>query len=602
MQNVLEKAVLRGELREIDLHAALFMQKLAGKESPELLLATALLSRAVGEGHICLPIDKSAGKEVFSRDIPCKAPELDTWREHILASGVVGQDETTCPLLIDQDNRLYLSRHHRCECKIADDIISRSKGMVSVDAEEATLGISNLFPGSDGEDWQKVAVAATALKRFIVISGGPGTGKTYTVARILALQQMLAGETLRIGLVAPTGKAAVRMQESIVSARQTMDTDLAALVPVETKTLHRLLGFHPGTGTFRYNRKNKLHLDLLVIDEASMIDVELMAALVEALPEHTCIVMLGDRDQLTSVEAGSLFGDICSTSKPQWSTEMCRQVQNLAGWAPSPEVTEENFGDSVVLLRTSHRFQKSRGIEQLASIVNSGNADQLSTLREQQYDDLILRQPEAGEAQQWLEECLLAGFQQCFTCNSPLEALNTLSGFRVLCAIRHGSHGVDGMNDLAEKILRRHGLIHRGEQWYKGRPVIIRNNHYGLKLFNGDTGIVWPDDNGNLRAWFVGPEERVQQVPLSRLPEHDTAFAITVHQSQGSEFEEVLFMLPPSESRVLCRELIYTGITRARKKLLLFCDHNILVKAISERVVRYSGLGKKLWVRSDQGC
>lgn len=600
MRGLLEKAVLQGELREIDLHAALFMEKLAGGNSPELLLAAALTSRAVGEGHICLPLDITAGRQVFSQDIPCLAPDLNTWQNKLLASGVAGPDDKGFPLVLDPAGRLYLSRHFRCERMIANDLVSRSAGVVPVRTEEAAKIISGMFSDSAGEDWQKVAVAAAALKRFVVISGGPGTGKTYTVARILALQQVLSGGNLRIALAAPTGKAAVRLQESITNAKLSIDKVYADLVPVEAKTLHRLLGFNPGAGKFKYNRDNKLHIDLLVIDEASMIDVELMAALVQALPQNARLVLLGDRDQLTSVEAGSLFGDICSTNVPGWSTRMCEQVKELVGWAPQAKTSDETFDDSVVLLQKSYRFGEHEGIARLASIVNNGNGQQITALAMQEFDDLMVGQLDKGDMRTVLEEHIFAGFKQCFSSITPEEALAALSRFRILCAIRQGSQGVEGLNRLTEDILRQRGLIDGDDQWYKGRPLIIRNNHYELQLFNGDTGIVWPGDDGKLWAWFSAAGGDLHQVPLSRLPNYETAYAITVHQSQGSEFEEVLFMLPSADSRVLCRELIYTGITRARKKLMLFGDTDLLVKAVEDRVVRYSGLQKKLWKGSSK--
>ncbi|HER62871.1 MAG TPA: exodeoxyribonuclease V subunit alpha, partial [Desulfobacteraceae bacterium] len=497
---------------------------------------------------------------------------------------------------------LYLARYYRCEKIIADDLLCRSRGILPVDMENAASLIARLFPAGAGEDYQRMAVAAAALKQFVVISGGPGTGKTYTVARILALLQALAGAGLRIGLAAPTGKAAVRLQESIGTARKTLDDDLAAMVPAETKTLHRLLGYNPGTGQFRHNSRNRLHLDLLVIDEASMIDVPLMAALVEALPEKTRVVMLGDRDQLTSVEAGSLFGDICSSPDPGWSAELCARVERLAGWAPQPVCPGENFGDSVVLLRKSYRFQGKGGISGLAAVINSGSRDQLLKMYGREYDDLLLGHPDENRSRQRLEEYLLAGFKPCFASREPAEALTVLAGFRILCALREGPHGVAGVNLLTENILRRQGLLSGSDQWYRGRPLIIRSNHYGLQLFNGDTGVVWPDKAGKLRAWFARPDGSLHQVPLSRLPEHDTAYAITVHQSQGSEFAEVLFLLPTTDNRVLCRELIYTGITRARERLLLHGAPDLLATAMERSVVRYSGLNEKLWKRDKERC
>ena len=595
MSSVLDKAVSAGHLREIDRQGALFLHRLAAEKYPELLLAGALVSQAVGEGHICLPLETIAGTEVFSSDIPCRAPDLENWKKQLLASGITGVDNTDYPLVLDAANRLYFARHYIAEQLIAEDLTRRSQGMLPIDAKNASCILARLFHARSNEDWQSVAVGVAALKRFVVISGGPGTGKTYTVARILALHQKLAAGKLRIELVAPTGKAAVRLQESISLARKSMDDDLADLVPTEAKTLHRLLGFHPGTGMFRYNGENQLHSDLLVIDEASMIDVEMMAALVKALPERARLIMLGDRDQLTSVEAGSLFGDICSGREPVWSADLCDRVRELAGWSPPPGSEEESFGDSVVLLKKSYRFQQDMGIARLASVVNAGKIDQLSGVTGEKFSDLRFCDPGHHNGQQWLEKHLLAGLKPCFASHSPEEALSALSRFRVLCSIRDSDYGVTGINRLAEKLLRKNGFISDGDQWYRGRPVIIRSNSYGLQLFNGDTGVVWPDSDGKLWAWFEGDGKKPRQVPLTRLPKHDTAYAITVHQAQGSEFVEVLFLLPAVESRVVSRELIYTAITRAREKLLLFADPQLLGRGIEHQVLRYSGLKEKLW-------
>jgi len=595
MQVLLEAAVKAGRLREIDLHAALFVNRLAAKPSAELLLAAALASRAVGEGHICMPLELSAGQDVFSPDVRCRAPELARWRDCLVDSGVVGAPGSGEPLVLDEADRLYLNRYFRCESSIAGDLLRRSRGMIRVVRDHAAPLLARLFPDAGAGDWQKAAVAVAAVKRFVVISGGPGTGKTYTVARVLALLQALSGGSLRIGLAAPTGKAAVRLQESIGKARLTIDEDLAAMVPAETHTLHRLLGFSPADGSFRHNRENRLQLDLLIVDEASMIDVPLMAALVEALPAETRVVMLGDRDQLTSVEAGSLFGDICSQDISGWSDSVCGEVEALAGWAPPPEHDSETFADSIVLLRTSYRFRGREGISSLARAVNSEDKDFPGSIPDQGRGDLVLLEPDQDRDRSRLSKRLLSGFRHLFEARDPGEALASLDRFRVLCAVREGPQGVAGMNLLAEQVLHRHGVVTAAEQWYRGRPVIIRSNHYGLRLFNGDTGVTWPDGEGKQWAWFSRPDGSLHQVPLSRLPEHDTAYAITVHQSQGSEFAEVLFVLPEVDSRVLCRELLYTGITRARDRLVLYCDSELLATWSRRRIVRYSGLREKLW-------
>lgn len=594
MESILAQAVTSGHLREIDRQAALFLVRRAEGKQSELLLAAALVSQAVGEGHICLPLEQVAGREVFGPEVPCRGPGLEDWREELLSSGLVGQDRDGYPLILDSANRLYFAKLYHAEQLIAKDLLRRSQGILPIDAREMSGCIVRLFPDSSTEDRQRLAVAMAAMKRFVVISGGPGTGKTYTVAMILALHQMLENGKLRVELVAPTGKAAIRMQESIGAARKTMGLELAEQVPTEAKTLHRLLGYNPGTGLYRYHEANKLHLDLLVIDEASMIDVELMAALLRALPAETKLIMLGDKNQLTSVEAGSLFGDICSRDKPRWSEKFCENIREVNGWAPSPG-EEETFGDSIIFLKKSYRFQDDLGIAKLARLVNAGAKEQLSILSEVSFEGIEFCDPGEKDGQQWLEAKLLDGFEQCFACDGPGEALRALNKFRVLCSVRESSLGVTGINQLAETLLQHHGFINGVEQWYRGRPLIIRKNHYGLHLFNGDTGVVWPDREGKLWAWFDSGAEVLHQVPLSRLPGHDTAYAITVHQSQGSEFAEILFVLPSAESRVVSRELIYTGITRAREKLLLYADSNLLAKGVEQQVIRHSGLPEKLW-------
>ncbi|MGW8160897.1 MAG: exodeoxyribonuclease V subunit alpha [Desulfobulbales bacterium] len=594
MRFLLEKAVQLNTLRSIDLHAGLFVEQIAGGSCPELLLAASLTSRSVGEGHICLPLDEVAGQPVFTVESSCIAPELGRWRECLFASGIVGEPGGAEPLILEQ-NRLYLAKYHRCETRIAEDLIRRNRNSMHFDLEKAIRLLALLFPDKGKVDWQKLAAAAALIKQFLVISGGPGTGKTFTVARILALLQSLAGGQLRIGLAAPTGRAAVRLHESIIKAKESMVEELAAVVPDQTLTLHRLLGLMPYSGRFHHNMENPLHLDLLVIDEASMIDVPLMASLVEALPEKARFIMLGDRDQLTSVEAGSLFGDICGSREPQWSSEVYHNIRSLTGIDMGQGQPGGTFGDSVVQLRTSYRFAEKSAIGEIARMVNSGKRIQLAELLGLEHEGFVYEQPEQEEFLKLVAERLWSGFGSCFAAQGPEEALSALSRFRVLCALREGKAGVAGLNQLAESILHSNGLITGNDRLYRGRPIMIRTNHYGLQLFNGDTGIIWPDREGKLWAWFSRPDGSLFPIIPSRLPDHETAYATTVHKAQGSEFDEVVFVLPFEDNRVLTRELIYTGITRARKKLTLCGDFSILAKSIERSVVRYSGLTDKLW-------
>jgi len=595
MRSLLDKAVQSGRLRQIDLYGAVFVESLAGGDAPELLIAAALASNAVGEGHICLPLAEAQAHPLFEPGQSVQIPDCPSWRNSLLASGMVGMPGGPEPLILDNADRLYLSRYHQYESLIAEDLRRRSMAEPAVDRAQAASLLDRLFGSGPEADWQKIAAAVAVLKQFAVISGGPGTGKTYTVARILALLQRLAGGRLRIGLAAPTGRAAVRLQESITQARATLDDALGAAVPVETRTLHRLLGYMPDSGRYRHGRDNQLHLDLLVIDEASMIDVPLMAGLVQALPEGAGLILLGDRDQLTSVEAGSLFGDICGAGGQRWSAPFCRRVAELTHVSVEPGEQEGSFGDSIVFLRTSYRFAEKSGIGRIASLVNAGDPERLTGNLPLDREDFVSVQPDPEMFTTWLAEKVCRGFEPCFSASGPEEALEALSRFRVLCAVREGKAGVAGINQLAESTLARHGLIRSTDQWYRGRPVMISRNHYALQLFNGDTGIAWPDTEGRLRAWFRRADGSLEPVALSRLPEHVTAYATTVHKAQGSEFDEVLLVLPPEDNRVISRELIYTAITRARKKLTLYGDRSLLAAGISRRVVRHSGLSDILW-------
>lgn len=597
MRVLLKQALDSGQIRQIDFHAGLFLQGLADCNSDEVLLASVIAGRAVGEGHICQPLDQVAGRKVFGREIALTAPEISVWREKLLSSNIVSRpDDGNSPLILDSENRLYLARYFRDENEIAEDFLQRSQGMCDVDSEKAKKLLDQLFSAQGDVDWQKQAAALALLKRFVVISGGPGTGKTYTVARILALVQALSPEPLRIALAAPTGKAAFRLQESVAKAKSSLPEELAGMVPDQTLTIHRLLGVVPRTGQFRYNENNPLHLDLLVLDEASMIDVPLMASVIKALPKNARLVMLGDKDQLTSVEAGSLFGDICASDAPVWSRSMCSRLGKLTGYTLNPAVDNEIFGDSVVVLQASYRFSDKSGISELAQAVKSGERERVHDVMQQEsYADIAFKKLDQNSLKSWLPERLYQGFLPCFLAASPSEALGAYDNFRVLCAVREGVAGVNGLNSVAEEMFRSRGVIQGNERWYKGKPIMIRVNHYGLQLFNGDTGIVWPDNEQQLWAWFLRQDGSMQKVQLTRLPDHDTAYATTVHKSQGSEFAEVLFVLPLRESRVVNRELIYTGVTRARHKLTICGDPEVLGDGIEHQVVRYSGLRDKLW-------
>ena len=581
MRALLQQACDRNEIRLLDLHTGLFLEKLAGGNQPELLLAATLASTAVGSGHTCLPLDWAA--ELSPQLNPSLLPDPPSWREILLTTPVVGRPGTPAPLILDNSNRLFLYRFYRYEETIAQDLLSRAETGITVDRLRAGKLLKALFPEPGKTDDQKSAAKLALSRQLLLISGGPGTGKTHTIARILALLQALHSKPLHIGLAAPTGKAATRLQQAIGRAKQSIPAQLAANIPEQAQTLHRLLGFRPGADEFRFNRNNPLQLDLLVLDEASMIDVVLMTALLQALPAKTRLILLGDRNQLASVEAGSVFADLCNAGTAERTGQ--RGEQNTPA-AP--------LAKSVITLRTSYRFQGTSGIGALATAINSGSLQQVNKVAATKFPDLDIQYLTGTEQQQWLRGQISRGFQEMFKAPSVTEALRAMEKFRVLCAVRKGPAGVEAINALAEQVLHRDGLIPEDTDWYRGKPIIIRRNQYDLELFNGDTGLLWPDRDNRLRAWFIRPDNQLYPVSPARLPDHNTAYGITIHKAQGSEFDQVLLLLPEEQSRVLSRELLYTGITRARSRLSLCCSRNILAAAVRQRTIRSSGLVEKL--------
>ncbi len=587
-------------IRAIDFHLGLFMEKLHrqsgfGSSCPELRLATTLTSMAVGGGHVCLPL------KYAQRVLPAVAeliPALEEWRKKLFATPLVARPGEIAPLLLDEKNRLYFYRYYKYEEIIAEKLGRRAEKGLEYDPARAASLLSSLFPGSGREDEQKNAVALALQKPLVIISGGPGTGKTHTVVRILAAIMELNnkkdkknGKPLRVGLTAPTGKAAARLEESIRKAKETIPASITIKekIPEHAQTLHRLLGYQPARATFRYNAANLLHLDLIVLDEASMIDVVLMAALVEALPEKTRIILLGDHNQLTSVEAGNLFGDLCFRSQ---RTEDRRQKVEELGQGGYLPFSDRN---PVIRLKKTYRFHEKSGIGLLAKAVNDGDLIRTEQIFASGFADIDYKIPVSySQNRQWLRGQIINGYAAMVSASSLADGFQVMEEFRILCAVRRGSSGSEEINLLAEKALQERGYIPFGAALYKGKPIIIRKNNYGLQLFNGDTGLLWPDGQGQLMAWFKREDNRFLPVTPARLPEHDSGFAITIHKAQGSEFARVLLILPEDESRVLSRELLYTGITRARNKLLLMSRLDILAKAIMRRSERYSGFQDRI--------
>nr|WP_227724147.1 exodeoxyribonuclease V subunit alpha [Yersinia proxima] len=629
MMTLLEQAVRDHLLRPLDVQ---FSRMIAGDDDPMLQLAAAVLSAEAGAGHVCLPLSYLQPDQLFGGRQPALsqalwqavgAPDQLHWIQKLNSSPAVSDGSQPTPLVL-QNDRLYLQRMWQYEGDVVRFIASDnmaslineiSDGSETRDVNETLLRdtLDRLFGRAENEvDWQKVAAAVAATRRISVISGGPGTGKTTTVAKLLtALIQLSQGQRLRIQLAAPTGKAAARLTESLGNAiRQlSLTDDERKLFPDQASTLHRLLGAQPNSQRLRYHRGNPLNLDVLVVDEASMVDLPMMARLIAALPAKAQVIFLGDRDQLASVEAGAVLGDICRFAELGYSEPRAEQLTRLTGCTlvgniPIGEVETDtvNVRDSLCLLRKSYRFDEKSGIGQLALAVNAGRYRDALTVFNGTYSDIErFSLADSDDYQVLLEDCA-AGYQHYLELVAAgAQAVDVLAAFgryQLLCALRAGPFGVSGLNERIEQLLHRKRLIERtpgpSGRWYVGRPVMIGLNDSALGLFNGDIGIALPDPEGELRVHFQLPDGNIKSVQPSRLPSHETAYAMTVHKSQGSEFEHTALVLPNTFMPVLTRELVYTAITRARQRLTLYCSDTVLSHAIRTPTLRVSGLVDRL--------
>lgn len=601
-------------LRPLDVQ---FAQMVATAQQPALMLAAALVSRDAGEGHVCLPLDQLHPDAFFAGRHPELAQALwqaagapADWQHSLLAQSAVSDGQSATPLVLYQQ-RLYLHRMWQSEGEVAQ-FVQHQQPAVALDEAQVRQTLDRYF-GQQPDDWQKIAAAVALTCQVSVISGGPGTGKTTTVAKLLASLIELSATAPRIELAAPTGKAAARLTESLGKTLQELKLDPAILnsFPGEATTLHRLLGALPGSQRMRYHRGNPLHLDVLVVDEASMVDLPMLANLIAALPAQARVIFLGDRDQLASVEAGAVLGDICRCAESGYSVARAAQLARLTGCEVSgrDDASASPVRDTLCLLRKSYRFTASSGIGQLALAVNAGEVKRVEQVFGHGFSDIRRHALSSTEDyQQLLNDCV-AGYRGYLTKlasgAAPAEVLAEFGRFQLLCALREGPFGVAGLNERIEQSLRQVGLIRRNValngKWFIGRPVMIARNDRALGLFNGDIGIAMPDGEQQLKVYFPLPDGTIKAVQPSRLPPHDSAWAMTVHKSQGSEFEHTLMVLPNQVMPVLTRELVYTAITRAKRQLTLYADKAVFNSAVKMRTQRRSGLVERLILTSGQG-
>jgi exodeoxyribonuclease V alpha subunit len=586
---------LRPHLDPLSVAFADLIQELAGSADAGLWLGAVAACQAVQRQNACVDLQQLAGQPVLTdsetEGIEICYPALEPWLTTLAGvPTVVGTPGAYTPLVL-QGHRLYLYRYWDYEQHLARLLQTRAAHSEAIDPSLAQP-LQALYPPGARLDWQAIALASALGNRLSIITGGPGTGKTTTVSRMLAL---LLSQTpsLRVVLAAPTGKAAARMKQSLDNSRAQLNLapELQARFPQDALTLHRLLGYIPGQIEFRHGPEHPLPWDVVIVDEASMIDLPMMTRLVQALRPDTRLILLGDEHQLASVETGCVLGDICAAANPEsFSPERIAALSQLTGQPTSAfNAASGPLDDRVIALQISRRFHAQSGIGQLARAVNAGESSQALAHLEH-FDDLQL-QPEWRPS--LLSDAIQSGFLPYLQTDSHEQALQALERFIFLTVLRRGPRSVAELNQTVEQTLRRQGLI--GPQpWYHRRPVLITENDYVHQLYNGDIGVVWAPAGSPPRVWFRRADGSLRDYAPAQLGAYQTAWALTVHKSQGSEFDHVHLVLPATPHPLVTRELIYTGITRGRQRVTLWSSPEVLFQGISQRMMRTSGLKELL--------
>lgn len=589
------------------------------------------LSSSLRAGHTCLPLSVLSQQhwaEAFDEQGECTHQGFVFPDKAIILAIVTAlniTDSAKKPIVFE-NQCLYMRRYFQFEQALISDINARLSFRLPTSFDSINHVVQQLFPPLVSEkeqeiDWQKLAVANAMNKNFTVIAGGPGTGKTYTVTKLLAALIMLNAndssdeEVLDIALVAPTGKAAQRLSESIMNAitgfKDLINDKVLAAIPTEAKTIHRLLGVIPNSPNFRHNEKNLLGCDVLLIDEVSMVDLPMMARIFRALKKETKVILLGDADQLPSVAVGSVLADIApkphkgySPENSQFLEKVCQLEQDQLNQS---FISTGDYNDHLSFLVTSRRFDGEGGIGMLATQVINGDGEQswqlLKEAKNKHQNQLTLA---SGELHNWLTPLVKSYYQGISQCTTIEEAFSLLAKFRILCVTRKGEFGVDSINLWVKELLAQYA----GKSWgkfqenYHGMPIMISENDYRLSLFNGDIGLLWQTEkqdedtcsNAPLMAFFEQPktpegESSYKSLLPSRLPKYDSVYAMTIHKTQGSEFSHVAMVLPKQSTHLLLsRELLYTGITRAKSQLTISSNKQTWQQGVTNVVKRYSSL------------
>jgi exodeoxyribonuclease V alpha subunit len=626
--DLLDQLRLERILEPADVELPRWLHQRLDETDPAVLLAAAHLSSLTRQGHVGtrIPIQTDEiplfGEADWSKKLaPADHQQIQSLLkqlpESLHNSALVGSPtDAKHPLIMDL-GYLYYQRYWMYEDTLADLLMEKARQpLPDFDAGQASEWITTLLPDNpqpEASNWSRIALWIALRRHLMILTGGPGTGKTYTLVRLMALRLLLvqsSGTELNIALAAPTGKAAARINESIGQSLDELRSDLPDEVitqlPKEAQTIHRLLGTRRNQPEFRHNRENPLPHDMVIVDEASMVDIALMSKLLEALKPEAQLILLGDKDQLASVEAGSVLGDICSPTDVNategiglnhFSQAVAEEIRQASISKPPevvPEGTESEFLDVMVQLTFSHRFKDAPDIGILADLINQGAAEEaLQHVGQSE----VTRLEHPDQLRDVLAFCSSWSYTQAdFTADRAEHLFEAWTDFQVLTAHRKGALSSSSVNRLLDQWMRSRQQWGEQSTWYPGRPIMITENNYELKLFNGDIGLTVRDSENpdNLRIAFDTPEG-IRLIAPAQLSSYESAWALTVHKSQGSEFDEVLLVLPDRPSPILTRELVYTALTRARSKFTVWSKADLFKQAVQQRIQRTSALGERLW-------
>ncbi|CAL4324599.1 RecBCD enzyme subunit RecD [Buchnera aphidicola (Eriosoma lanigerum)] len=608
---ILEQAVKKNKIRCIDLNFALYISK---KQHYLVTLTAAFTSYAIGNGHICLPINILYKYIIDLKKTITKYHEIfqfldsyQIWDQILLKSKIIGNDTVVRPLIFS-NNCVYLYKTWKAENLVLNFIFSQNPKFI-YDIKQCKLVINSLFDSTNFINFQKIAVSMAIIQKITFIIGGPGTGKTTVIAKILITMIKIHKQPIKIKLAAPTGKAAAHLTQSLnknISLQKILNENNKKKI-YKAVTIHKLIGIIPDSSLTYYNKTNVLDLDLLIIDESSMIDLFIMEKLINALPKHTKVIFFGDINQLPSIGNGNLLKDICYIANNTFNN-IIPILNKITNYNIVSNVNSHFFNNHICILNKNYRFENNSGIHQLSTALMKEDPLIFYKIKNKHFKNIKLYTIHSKYQYIRMLQNIIQQYKDYWKAilqNKPIQnCIKIFYNCRILVAIKNGIFGMEEINKNIEKLMKQKRLINyvirNGYKGYIGKPIIISKNSKTLGLLNGDIGIMKLDKNNNLVTYFQIANEKIVIIPANILPEHNTAWTMTIHKAQGSEFIHSILILPNIMSTILTKELIYTAITRSRKTLVIYASQKIFLQSMIKKTNRYSQIRQKILINSSK--